>query len=92
LGVILLLATYFVIGVYGIVLASRLRDDFMRLVATGILLSLIIQVIINSGVTMGLLPTKGINLPLVSNGGTSLVVYLVMCGMLLSALRREQTS
>ncbi len=92
IGVILLIGTYFAIGIYGLVLASRLRDDFMRLIATGILLSLIIQVVINSGVTMGLLPTKGINLPLVSNGGTSLVVYLVMCGMLLSALRREQTS
>lgn len=91
LGVIALLLAYFVIALYGLVLASRLRDDFMRLMATGFLLSLIIQVVINSGVTMGLLPTKGINLPLVSNGGTSLVVYLVMCGMLLSALRREQS-
>lgn len=90
LGVIAILMVYFVIAGYGIVLASRLKDDFMRLMATGILLSLIIQVIINSGVTMGLLPTKGINLPLVSNGGTSLLVYLVMCGMCLSALRREQ--
>jgi cell division protein FtsW len=62
----------------------------MRLIATGFLLSLILQVVINSGVTMGLLPTKGINLPLVSNGGTSLVVYLIMCGIMLSALRREQ--
>jgi cell division protein FtsW len=90
LGVIGLLCAYFVIAVYGIIMASRLKDDFMRLLATGILLSLIVQVIINSGVTMGLLPTKGINLPLVSNGGTSLFVYLVMCGMMLSALRRER--
>ena len=90
MGVIALLFTYFFIAVYGIVQASRLRDDFMRLIATGFLLSLILQVVINSGVTMGLLPTKGINLPLVSNGGTSLVVYLVMCGIMLSALRREQ--
>lgn len=89
-GVILLLSIYFFIAVYGLIQAARLRDDFMRLVATGVLLSLILQVIINSGVTMGLLPTKGINLPLVSNGGTSLVVYLVMCGMMLGALRREQ--
>jgi len=92
LGVIVLLAGYFAIATYGLVLASRLRDDFMRLLATGILLCLIIQVIINCAVTMGLLPTKGINLPLLSNGGTSLVVYLVMCGMLLSALRREQAT
>lgn len=90
LGVIALIGTYFLIVVYGLILASRLKDDFMRLMATGFLLCLIIQVVINSGVTMGLLPTKGINLPLVSNGGTSLLVYLVMCGMLLSALRREQ--
>jgi cell division protein FtsW len=90
-GVIILLSVYFFIAVYGLVQAARLRDDFLRLIATGVLLSLILQVIINSGVTMGLLPTKGINLPLVSNGGTSLVVYLVMCGMMLSALRREQS-
>jgi len=90
IGVILLLGTYFVIATYGLILASRLKDDFMRLMATGFLLCLILQVIINSAVTMGLMPTKGINLPLVSNGGTSLLVYLVMCGMMLSALRREQ--
>ncbi|MFO1526273.1 MAG: putative peptidoglycan glycosyltransferase FtsW [Turneriella sp.] len=90
IGVILLLGAYFTITIYGLVLASRLRDDFMRLMATGFLLCLILQVIINSAVTMGLLPTKGINLPLVSNGGTSLLVYLIMCGMMLSALRREQ--
>lgn len=91
-GVILLVGTYFFIAGYGIVLAARLRDDFMRLLATGLLLSLIIQVAMNAAVTMGLLPTKGINLPLVSNGGTSLVVYLTMCGMVLSALRREQAN
>lgn len=90
IGVIFLLGTYFVIATYGLILASRLKDDFMRLMATGFLLCLILQVIINSAVTMGLMPTKGINLPLVSNGGTSLLVYLVMCGMMLSALRREQ--
>lgn len=90
IGVIFLLGAYFVIATYGLILASRLKDDFMRLMATGFLLCLILQVIINSAVTMGLMPTKGINLPLVSNGGTSLLVYLVMCGMMLSALRREQ--
>lgn len=89
-GVIALLSAYFFIATYGLVQAARLRDDFMRLIATGLLLSLILQVIINSAVTMGLLPTKGINLPLVSNGGTSLVVHLVMCGMLLGALRKER--
>lgn len=90
IGVIALLLIYFTIAIYGLVLAARLRDDFSRLIATGFLLSIILQVIINSGVTMGLLPTKGINLPLVSGGGTSLVVHLVMFGMVLSALRTER--
>ncbi|MBV6492080.1 MAG: putative peptidoglycan glycosyltransferase FtsW [Turneriella sp.] len=90
LGVIGLFLAYFTFAIYALYLASRLRDDFARLIATGCALSLILQVVINSGVTMGLFPTKGINLPLVSNGGTSLFVYMVMCGMLLSALRRER--
>ncbi|HRP69590.1 MAG TPA: putative peptidoglycan glycosyltransferase FtsW [Turneriella sp.] len=90
LGVIALLAAYFLIAFYALILAARIRDDFMRLLATGCVLALILQVVINAGVTMGIFPTKGINLPLVSNGGTSLFVYMVMCGMMLSALRREQ--
>ena len=88
LGVIVLFAAYFSFAIYGLIILSKIRDDFTRLVGTGIVISLIFQVFINAAVAMGLLPTKGINLPLVSNGGTSLVVYMAMCGIFLSACRR----
>ncbi|MFP3928120.1 MAG: FtsW/RodA/SpoVE family cell cycle protein, partial [Desulfobacteraceae bacterium] len=55
--------------------------------ALGITCFLGIQVLVNMGVVMGLLPTKGLTLPLISYGGSSLIVNMVGVGMLLSISR-----
>ena len=62
--------------------ASELGMPFQGLVSTGIGLTLGIQAFINMGVNTGLLPTKGLTLPLISYGRTSVVITLVSLGLL----------
>ena len=62
--------------------ASKVGLPFQGLISTGIGLSLGFQVFINIGVNSGMLPTKGLTLPLISYGRTSVVVTLIMLGVL----------
>lgn len=67
---------------------ARLSDDlFVRLSATGLSILLGAQAVANMGVVMGLLPPKGLTLPLVSYGGTSLIITLGAIGLLLAFSR-----
>lgn len=63
--------------------AARLERYFSALVAQGMGLWIAVQTMINMGVNMGLLPTKGLTLPLLSYGGTSLVASCAALGLLL---------
>ncbi len=75
----------------GIVTALSSRDPFGRLVAVGIVAMILTQMIINTGMTIGLLPITGMTLPFVSYGGSSLLVAWLMIGVLFNiALRRDR--
>lgn len=63
--------------------AEQKHLDFYAYLAYGIGLSIGLQAFVNIGVNIGILPTKGLTLPLVSYGGSSLVVSMVMIGLLL---------
>lgn len=63
-------------------LAARAPDGFSRLFTLGVLTWLAVQAIINIGAMLGLLPLKGITLPLVSYGGTSLVFVMAALGII----------
>jgi cell division protein FtsW len=65
----------------------RTRTEFGRLVAFGITTWIGVQALINIGVTVGTLPTKGITLPFVSYGGSSLMMCLLSVGVLVSVAR-----
>lgn len=71
----------------GFVISRRCGDPFKRYMALGLTLCIALQAITNMAVVLGLLPTKGITLPFVSVGGSSLVVDLLMAGALLSLAR-----
>ena len=71
----------------GFHIAKRARMPFGKFLGTGITLLIGIQALINAAVVTGLLPTKGLTLPFVSYGGSSLVVSFVGVGMLLSISR-----
>lgn len=68
-------------------IAERLPDDFSRLVVTGVVAWLSVQAIINVGAMIGLLPLKGITLPFISYGGTSVVFAAAAVGLAFQASR-----
>ena len=76
----------------GISIARRTENRFGALFATGITIIIGLQAFINIGVVTGLLPTKGITLPFLSYGGSSLVISLVSVGMLLNISRSATKS
>jgi len=82
-GVVIVVLLFFILTLRGIQIALSLEDRFGAYLALGITLMISLQAVINMGVVLGLLPTKGLTLPLVSYGGTSLVANLAGVGILL---------
>ena len=89
MGALLVLALFAVFAYAGIRVARRSADPFVRLVAGAVTVWLVGQAIINIGYVVGLLPVTGIPLPLISFGGTSLVLTMFVVGMLASFARAE---
>ncbi|OQY04034.1 MAG: hypothetical protein B6I25_07460 [Planctomycetales bacterium 4572_13] len=84
-GFVILL--FIIFAVAGVAIALRCRDRFGRLVAAGIVMAITIQAAINIGVVTVVLPTKGIPLPFISAGGTSMLLTSAAVGILLSIAR-----
>jgi cell division protein FtsW len=83
LGAIVIVLLFFIFTMRGIHVGLSLEDRFASYLAVGITLMISLQAIINIGVVLGLLPTKGLTLPFVSYGGTSLVTNFAAVGILL---------
>ena len=81
LGTLAVVAAFMVLLWRGLRVAWKAPDDFGRFLAIGLTLSIVLQALINISVTVGLLPTKGIPLPFISAGGSSLVFALVAIGL-----------
>jgi cell division protein FtsW len=79
-----ILAGFLVILWRGMQLYWVANDDFGRYLALGVTSSIVIQALINMSVVLGMGPTKGIPLPMISAGGSSLMSTLICLGMLLS--------
>ncbi len=75
---------YLALFAKGLSIASATREPFGRLLAVGIVALLATQVIINAGMTVGLMPVTGLTLPLVSYGGSSLLATCLALGLLLN--------
>jgi cell division protein FtsW len=88
LGALLVLALFTVVAVRGFRIALRHPDPFASLLAFGVTLSIVLQVAVNVGVVLGVLPTKGLALPFLSYGGSAMIAALAQIGILL-ALARE---
>lgn len=87
IGSLVVLGAFAVFMLAGIRLGLRCRNRFGRLATFGLTTWIGVQALINIGVTVGTLPTKGITLPFVSYGGSSLVMCLIAVGVLLSVSR-----
>ncbi len=83
-GGVLVLALFAIYGWRGLRAALAAPNDFGRLAALGITVMVVSQALINLGVVLGMMPTKGIPLPFISYGGSSLLVMLLATGVLLN--------
>jgi len=73
-----------------VLIAMRAPDRFGMLVAVGITTWISVQALVNLGAAVGVLPITGVPLPLVSSGGSSLIVTMAACGVLLNIARTSQ--
>jgi len=89
-GVISFILIFYVLICRGLVVAIRSHDEFRRYLAFGITSLIGLQAMVNMAMTMGMLPTKGLPLPLVSSGGTSLIMNLAGLGVLMAIIRSVQ--
>ena len=83
-GSVGLLLGFGVIFWRGLRAAFRMRDDFGRYLALGVTVVVVAQGFINMSVVLGMMPTKGIPLPMISYGGSSLLSTLALLGMLMN--------
>jgi len=88
-GSLTIIILFGVLIMRGIRIALNASDLYSSYLAMGISSFLGLQVLVNMGVVMGLLPTKGLTLPLISYGGSSLVVSLLGIGILLNISARR---
>jgi cell division protein FtsW len=88
-GCTAVLAGFLIILWRGLQLCWMAPDDFGRYLALGVTSSIVIQALINISVVLGMGPTKGIPLPMISAGGSSLLSTLMCLGMLLSVSERS---
>ena len=84
LGTVAVLALFGVILWRGLRAAANCSTEFGRLLATGLTVMVVGQALVNISVVLGLLPTKGIPLPLISYGGSSLLMNLFALGIVLN--------
>ena len=83
-GAAFLLMLYLLVVWRGLRIVTLARDPFSAIVAGGLVVSLLFQVFVNVGMTMGIAPITGIPLPFVSVGGSSMISNLIAVGLLLS--------
>jgi len=83
-GATLVVALFSIFLYRGIRTALRTEDPFARFLATGITAMVVVQALVNMSVVLGMMPTKGIPLPFISYGGSSLFITLASVGVLLN--------
>lgn len=89
LGAAAVLALFVALAYTGMRIAARVTDPWLRIVTATATTWLVTQAAINIGYVVGLLPVTGLQLPLISSGGTSLVITMFTFGLLANAARHE---
>jgi len=84
IGAVSVIVLFLIFAWRGLQISRQSQDLFGSLLAAGITLMILLQALINIGVSCGLLPTKGLPLPFVSFGGSALVMNMAEVGILLN--------
>jgi rod shape determining protein RodA len=89
-GSLVIISLFLIIFLYALIVVVRAPNDFSRFLAAGILAMIAFEVLVAIGMNIGLAPVTGITLPLMSAGGSSLVMTLIALGILVSvSLHRD---
>jgi cell division protein FtsW len=88
-GIAAIIILFGILIIRGLMVSLNARDIYSSYLALGLTCMIGLQVVVNMGVVMGLLPTKGLTLPLISYGGSSLVLNLFAIGILLNVSSRS---
>lgn len=89
-GAMAIILIFVFLAVLGIIVVFRCKDRFGQLLGCGIVLTIAVQAAINIGVATVILPTKGMPLPFISAGGTSMLLSAAAAGILLNIARQTE--
>jgi cell division protein FtsW len=87
LGVSAIIILFLFLVYLGFKLAMKLNSRWSMILVSTIIFTIGLQAVLNMGVVLGLLPTKGLNLPLISYGGSSLISNFFSIGLIFSAVK-----
>ena len=90
IGILVTVLAFAAFAVLGFRIAMRTKDPFGKFLATGITCLVTGQAVVNLGAVLGFLPLTGVPLPLISSGGSSLIVFLTLIGTLLNVADSER--
>jgi cell division protein FtsW len=90
IGCTFLIILFILLLYFGIRIAHQLNDTFNTLVILGFMIVIHLQAVMNMAVATGLAPTKGVGLPFISYGNTSLVCYLFMIGVIINMVYEKK--
>jgi cell division protein FtsW len=90
IGAVSVLALFFYLFIKGVKVAGKTNDSFSYFLTLGLTMMIGVQVIINFAVTTGLMPTKGLPLPFISYGGSSLLINLAAVGILINISKNNE--
>jgi len=86
-GTVIVVVLFFVLFLRGIAIAQKTEDTFSYYLAYGVSMMIAIQAVINFAVVTGMVPTKGLPLPFISYGGSSMTINMMAVGLLLNVSR-----
>ncbi|MEO1923210.1 MAG: FtsW/RodA/SpoVE family cell cycle protein [Nautiliaceae bacterium] len=91
IGAVSLIFLYFLLIVYLLIKAEKLKDDyFAKVMYAGVALMLFIYAFVNMAMTMNLAPVVGVPLPLISHGGTSFINFMILFAILENLISRKE--
>ena len=89
LGIFAVLALFFYLIFKGLTIASEVKSKFSSLLVFGGVIIFLFQIVVNIGMTIGIMPVTGLPLPFLSYGGSALISNLIIVGLLLNASRKR---
>ncbi|MBM7854524.1 rod shape determining protein RodA [Desulfohalotomaculum tongense] len=89
-GTVLVLALFFIIVYRGIFIASQAKDTFGTLLAAGVVSMMVFHILVNVGMTVGIMPVTGLPLPFFSYGGSSMITNMIAIGILQNVYSRRK--